>query len=185
MLARGLGRKKALGSCNMEWFCLVASVWRRSPLFSGLFSERPAVSAALPSRSAAVFRRRSSLFSVGLSHTGEAFFPLRSQKNLLLTSLSHSLSPVCYRLDNPSCCELSSICTTVRASSTRFSAEWRNQHGQFATFSERFGRLYKRREWGIVSFFSSRCLPQCVHADPPLGVTCRFSEALIGRGSCQ
>lgn len=95
MLARGLGRKKALGSCNMEWFCLVASVWRRSPLFSGLFSERPAVSAALPSRSAAVFRRRSSLFSVGLSHTGEAFFPLRSQKNLLLTSLSHSLSLRC------------------------------------------------------------------------------------------
>lgn len=105
-----------------------------------LLSERPAVFATMLSRSAAVFRRRSSLFSAGLSHTGEAFFPLRSQKKPHLFSYL-SLSCV-----TASCCGLSSICSTVRASSTRFSTELTNQHGHFTTIFQRLSRLYKRQE---------------------------------------
>lgn len=93
-LRRDAVRAKSPSSCRMKWSCLVASVWRRSPVISGLFPERPAVSAALLSRSAAVFRRRSSLFPAGLSHTVEAFFPppLSKKKSLLPLRLA------CYRL---------------------------------------------------------------------------------------
>lgn len=58
-----------------------------------LLSERPAVFAPMLSRSAAVFRRRSSLFPAGLSHTGEAFFPLRSLNPSLLLPPSRRVLP--------------------------------------------------------------------------------------------